>query len=221
MPGTLAITPASSVVFVNGAVAFQALESGVPTANVRWAVNGLTGGDSTVGTISSAGVYTAPATLAAQTTMSIGATLNDAAAVSASASVTILPPQPMFLGARSVSLGIAPLPPAGFASTSLAINVAPAIVATSPATGSRNTVVTVTLTGSGFTGATALTVLLTNAPDPNVTVANLVVDGSGTHATADLSIGSGAALGPRVLQITTPAGASTRQGFAGNLFTVQ
>ena len=64
------------------------------------------------------------------------------------------------------------------------------------------------------------TVLLNNASDANITVANLSVT-SDTSATADLTISSTAALGARVVQMTTPGGSSTAAGTDGTLFTVQ
>ena len=56
---------------------------------MRWSVNGIAGGNSTVGTISSGGVYTAPADLPSQATVQITATSNADATKSATANVTV------------------------------------------------------------------------------------------------------------------------------------
>ena len=78
----------------------------------------------------------------------------------------------------------------------------------------------VTAVTTGAT-ATAVTLLLNNATDTTITVANLVVNADGTQVTMDITIDAGAPLGARVVQITTPTGSSTAAGTGGNLFTVQ
>jgi hypothetical protein len=56
----ISLTPSSATVVVGQSAAFQATVTGTTNTAVTWAVNGVTGGNSTVGTITS-GVYTAPA----------------------------------------------------------------------------------------------------------------------------------------------------------------
>lgn len=104
--GTLAIAPATATVSVKHAVQFQAQESGVSTTNVRWAVNGITGGDALIGTITTDGLYTAPATVSRITTVTVSAIHRDDASITASAPVVVLPPPPVFLISRGVSVGI-------------------------------------------------------------------------------------------------------------------
>src|SRR5213079_342410 len=65
---------------------------------VTWQVNGVTGGNATVGTISSSGLYTAPASPA---TVTVTAVSQADTTKSASAQVTITPP-------TAVSVTIAP-----------------------------------------------------------------------------------------------------------------
>src|SRR3989449_4162924 len=72
-PGELTVTPSTASVFVSRSQQFQALEAGTATTNVRWTVNGLPGGDTTVGTISTSGLYTAPALVAAPPTVTLTA----------------------------------------------------------------------------------------------------------------------------------------------------
>jgi hypothetical protein len=57
----LALTPTTATVVVGQSAAFQATVTGTTNSAVTWEVNGITGGNSTVGTITSGGVYTAPA----------------------------------------------------------------------------------------------------------------------------------------------------------------
>ena len=60
-PGsTVSISPAQGSATPGQTAQFQASISGVVSSAVTWAVDGVTGGNSTVGTISSAGLYTAP-----------------------------------------------------------------------------------------------------------------------------------------------------------------
>src|SRR5690348_8936639 len=58
---TLTITPTSATVLLGTSVQFIPTVTGSSNA-VTWSVNGIANGDATVGTISSAGLYTAPVT---------------------------------------------------------------------------------------------------------------------------------------------------------------
>src|SRR5260370_8454132 len=58
------IVPTTASVPLNGTQAFNAFLNGTGTAAIQqatWSVNGIAGGNSTVGTISPRGLYTAPA----------------------------------------------------------------------------------------------------------------------------------------------------------------
>jgi YD repeat-containing protein len=254
--GPVTVTPTTATVTVTRTVQFQAQEGGTATTNVTWSVNGLPGGDTTVGTISTDGLYTAPARVPNPATVTVTATDKDDPTDSASASVTIMPPQPVFLASRAVSVGVAeartvnqnvtatvsvavgetstPLAAAGLVSVQVAesaaafaaaaptaVAIAPVVTAVTPVSGARGATLTLTLSGSGFGGATGVTLLLNNATDTTITAANLAVNTDGTQATVDITIAAGAALGARVVQITTPGGNSTAAGTGGNLFTVQ
>ncbi len=254
--GTLAVTPVTGTVSVTRTLQFQAEESGTPTTNVRWAVNALPGGDTAMGTITTDGLYTAPATVPTPAIVTVTAIHKDDATITAAATVTILPPQPVFLAARAVSIRViepatvsqnvattvsvvvaetvTPLVVASIASVRVAesqaalavtaptaIAIAPVITGVTPTSGAPGTTLTLTLDGSGFGGATAVTLLRNNAADPTIGVANLTVAPDGTQATVDITIDSAAPLGARVVRITTPAGSSTVAGTETNLFTVQ
>jgi hypothetical protein len=58
---------------INASTTFTAQISGLNNQDVTWQVNQITGGNSTVGTITPAGVYTAPATVPAPATVTISA----------------------------------------------------------------------------------------------------------------------------------------------------
>src|SRR5712692_8917444 len=59
--GVLAVTPLTATLGAGTTQPFVANEGGVETTNVIWSVDGLVGGDTGVGTISSQGLYAAPA----------------------------------------------------------------------------------------------------------------------------------------------------------------
>jgi len=67
---------------------FTAKVAGATTTSVKWAVSGIAGGNSTIGTISSSGVYTAPASVPISAIV-ITAVETSNAAVSAKATVVL------------------------------------------------------------------------------------------------------------------------------------
>ena len=86
----VSVSPSSaSVVAGSGTQAFTATVTNASNTAVTWKVNGTTGGNSTVGTISSSGLYTAPATVPAQPTVTVTAVSVADTSKSASSSVTI------------------------------------------------------------------------------------------------------------------------------------
>jgi hypothetical protein len=125
--------------------------------------------------------------------------------------------------APGVGVGIAPAPlAASSAAPHVSVTVEPVITALAPASGLRaGPTFVLTLSGEGLLGASALTFLRNNAPDPAITVTGLQVDGDGTQATAQITIAGSAVPGTRAVRITTPAGDSTAVGTGGNVFTVQ
>jgi YD repeat-containing protein len=108
--GTLTIDPPSAVVVPGGTQQFSAFEGPTPAA-VLWSVNGVVGGEPTVGSISPTGVFTAPGPgLAPPPSVAVTAISRDDSALTATATVTILPPRPVLLVAHQLS--VAPAVPA-------------------------------------------------------------------------------------------------------------
>jgi hypothetical protein len=92
----LTVTPANATVEVGASLSFAATVTGLVNQDVIWAVNGIVGGDSTLGTISTRGVYIAPAAdpgmeLSITATSAVEKQLAGSATVSVSAPT--LPPQ--------------------------------------------------------------------------------------------------------------------------------
>src|SRR5438132_1238235 len=87
---TVSISPTSASVQVGQSKQFTATISGTTNTAVNWFVNGGLGGNSTVGTISSAGLYTAPSSVPANAvTVTAQSAYNSTS--SANAAVTITP----------------------------------------------------------------------------------------------------------------------------------
>jgi hypothetical protein len=91
--GSVAVTPAGANVQAGiGTQAFSATVSNEANSNVTWQVNGIAGGNATVGTISAAGLYTAPANVPAGGTATVTAVVTADPSKSASATVTVTAP---------------------------------------------------------------------------------------------------------------------------------
>lgn len=70
---TLAVSPGFASVHTRETQQFKSTVTGATGATVAWQVNGVVGGNSTVGTITSKGLYTAPAAVPAATTVTVAA----------------------------------------------------------------------------------------------------------------------------------------------------
>jgi hypothetical protein len=92
-PVTVAISPTSSVAQSSTSVQFTAQVTNSANQAVVWQVNGITGGSSSLGTISSSGMYLAPAAVTDSTDVSIAAVSQTDVSKSASATVTMFAPQ--------------------------------------------------------------------------------------------------------------------------------
>jgi hypothetical protein len=86
---TVTVTPHGVSVVVNQQLAFQATVTGATSTAVTWQVGGVAGGNSTVGTISSTGLYTAPAQVPSPANISVTAVSQATPSASGSASVLI------------------------------------------------------------------------------------------------------------------------------------
>jgi len=97
----------------------------------------------------------------------------------------------------------------------------PTITNLNPNTGVHGQTINLfTVTGERLGGATALTFLKDGSPDPQITVTNIQVNAQGTELQATVTIGGLAALGSRVVTVTTPEGTSDATATSGNTFTV-
>ena len=86
---TITISPTTAALVVGGTAQFTASVHNTSNTAVTWQVNDTAGGDATVGTISSAGLYTAPAAVPSPATVTVKAVSQADTTKSASATVTI------------------------------------------------------------------------------------------------------------------------------------
>ena len=84
---TISLSPATATLASSQTQQFTATIPGASSANLTWSVDNVAGGNSTVGTISATGVYTAPVQAGSHT---VTAASGAGASVSASASITVV-----------------------------------------------------------------------------------------------------------------------------------
>ena len=86
---SITLSPTSANVRAGASQAFTAQLTNATNQNVTWTVNGISGGNTTIGTISATGAYVAPAMLPNPNTVSVGVTSIQNSSVSASSAVTL------------------------------------------------------------------------------------------------------------------------------------
>ena len=99
-PSVAVSSGSSGQVRLGSADQFTATVTGESSSAVTWQVNGVTGGNSTVGTISTAGLYTPPVAIPSPNTVTVKAISVAAPTVSGSASETVLNPIPVVTSAQ-------------------------------------------------------------------------------------------------------------------------
>ena len=88
-PVSVSISPTTASVEMNNTAQFTATVRNTSNTAVNWLVNDVAGGNTTVGTISASGLYTAPATVPDPNSVTVKAVSQADATKSASATVTI------------------------------------------------------------------------------------------------------------------------------------
>jgi len=145
--GSLSVTvsPTSAQVEIGETQQFTATVVGNSNTGVTWSVGGVAGGNSTLGTTSGSGLYTAPATIPNPSQVTVTATSTADGVTSGSASVTIIP---------LISVTVSPSTP-----QNLAVNSTRQFTAT--VTGSSNTAVT--WSAGGLPGGNIIIGTITNS----------------------------------------------------------
>jgi hypothetical protein len=102
---TVTVSPASVNIRAASSLSFSATVTGSSNTAVTWSVNGVSGGNTSLGTISSAGAYNAPTSLPSPNGITITATSAASSSASASSAVTLLNPTPTIAGITPSSTG--------------------------------------------------------------------------------------------------------------------
>ena len=140
---TVTIQPASASLFLGQTQAFQATVVGSTNTNVTWQVNGVVGGSTSAGTISSSGFFTAPAILPPGANATVIAVSQANPKDSASVTVTL-----------QDNIVVSLLPPSATVST----GAAQVFTASVTGTGSPSTAVTWSVNGIAGGNATLGTI---------------------------------------------------------------
>jgi hypothetical protein len=88
-PPFVSVSPATANVQVGGTQQFTASVTNTTSTTVNWQVNGVAGGNSTVGTITSSGLYTAPDVVPNPASVNISAVLQADTSISGSSIATV------------------------------------------------------------------------------------------------------------------------------------
>ena len=86
---SVSISPTSATVQTNATQQFTATVTGSSNTGVNWQVNGVAGGNSTVGTVTAGGLYAAPAAVPSPASVTVTAVAQADTTKSASAAVTV------------------------------------------------------------------------------------------------------------------------------------
>ncbi len=89
---SISVSPTTASVQTGATQQFTATVTGTSNTAVTWQVNSVAGGNSTVGTISAAGLYTAPAAVPNPAAVTVTATSSADSTKTASATVTVTAP---------------------------------------------------------------------------------------------------------------------------------
>jgi uncharacterized protein (DUF1800 family) len=102
----LTVTPTSAILHVGNEQQFSVTVTGATSQTVTWDVNGVTGGNSTLGTVSS-GKYTPPAVVPSPNTVTLTVT-HTASGTTAAVKVNVLQPYPMLASVLPATLSTGP-----------------------------------------------------------------------------------------------------------------
>ncbi len=182
---SVAVVPTSATPAIGQSRQFSATVRNASNTSVVWKVNGVVGGNATVGTITTSGVYVAPSAVPKPATLRVNAVSVQSSSASAAATVTITLPQ--------VAVSISP------ASVSVSAGAAQQLTAT--VTNAANTGVIWEV--NGVVGGTAASGTISPAglytapgviPSPPIVMVTAVsAQTPAAAAVANITIGTGAA----------------------------
>src|SRR3984893_3733320 len=103
---TVIMTPATATVRVGDSQQFSATVNGLTNPAITWTVNGIAGGNSTVGTISANGDYQSPATLPNPNTVTVAVTITASPTLSGTSTITLENPVPVVAAINPTTIGL-------------------------------------------------------------------------------------------------------------------
>ena len=165
---TVVVSPSSATVITTANQQFTATVQNNSNQNVTWTVNGVAGGNGTVGYVGTTGMYSAPSVVPNPATVTVTATSVAAPASSGSATVTVKYPAPAI-----TSVTPNPLTTGSFTLTVNGSNFQSGAVVKLNGTALTTSFVSsikLTATGSTSTAGSAVPVVVTN-PDAQVSAA--------------------------------------------------
>jgi YD repeat-containing protein len=238
---TILLSPSSAFLMPGQSMQFAAIITGVTNTAVLWSVNGIDGGTAAIGTIVN-GLYSAPANVNQLSMVTIGARIiadptkfaeipvyfGVERIVSHSVSVAIqLPPQAVAVGpivAPSVAVVVQPQPSVmsegPIVAPSISLNVGPYVSSVIPLAAAYGSNLTLSISGIGFSGVTAIDFYHDGVVDTEFAVSNIQINPVGTQVSADVIISPTATAGIRLVKITASSGSSQGYFAEGNIFTV-
>jgi len=235
------IIPGAATLLTGQNIQFTALDSVPGDTGVTWSVNGISGGNATVGTVSSSGLYTAPSQ--ASNSIVVTVTSNIQPAASASAQVTVVNPSAIshlyssvsvqigqILGgnlpveARSVAVQVGRFTGGAIPDYAAPVSVAtgPVITGISPSslkTGTSGT--TLTISGQNLGAVTSIVFMASGSLDTNISATNLSVNPAGTSLTASVATGSNATTGLHTVVIVGGGVSSPITAYPSGANTIQ
>lgn len=223
----LTLAPTTPRMFIGATQQFSVLITGCQSVQVVWSVNGIVGGNTTVGTITPSGLYTAPNSVPIPTTVTVRVDSVGCPGFFADRLVTVTDQLGFVFAHASASHGfITPsVPfPADIIFHRVSISNVPVIATLSPTNADVfiNPDLTITITGENLTGAMNLRFMdeLTGYVSTDIIARNVIVNPTGTVLTADVSIFWWTPSGNYIVVVQATAGNSTTGSTGVNNFTV-
>ena len=147
---SITISPGYTTVGVNGTVQYTATVTGLTNTSVTWSVSGVKGGNSTYGTITTAGLYTAPAKIPAN-----GITISALGSDGKASAIVYVAVEPA--GPSISAISPSPIPVGSYTATITGSGFIKGAMARTPGVNLSTTFVSsTTLTVSGYQGAAGI-----------------------------------------------------------------
>ena len=200
---SVTMTPATATVRVGDPQPFSATVTGLMNPAVTWTVNGISGGNSTVGTISANGLYQSPGTLPNPNTVTVKATSTANPSILGTSTITLENPIPVVAGISPTTMGLG-----SFSIEVTGSNFVPGAAVLFGNTALTTTFVSATeLTANGNATASGNVPVTVQNPDPGKIISSTsksmaVLSGQAQTAVATVRFLEESTFGPTPAQVT-------------------